>query len=172
MRGSVQLERVGYWAAILCALPGVANAAEGLNLSPNIPLLVGNLVLFALLIWPVNRLLISPLVGILQEREARTTGSTDEADTLLADAARERGQLEARRLEARRQASDRRAAILTEGKAAEQQVVDAARADAAASVAEVRGAIEGELAQARETLRDDARALAEEAAARILGRSL
>jgi F-type H+-transporting ATPase subunit b len=152
--------------------PGIAFAAEGLNLNPRWSLVLTNLVTVLLLIWPVNRLLIAPLVRILQQREARTAGSSGEATALRAEAAAERGRLAARRDQARRQASDRRNAILARGKTAEQGVLDAARTQASESLAQVRSSIATELEQVRSGLRSEARALAQLAAERILGRAL
>jgi F0F1-type ATP synthase membrane subunit b/b' len=129
-----------------------------------------NLALVLLLIWPVNRLLIAPLVRILQQREARTAGG--EAAALRAEASAERERLAARREQSRRGAGDRRNAILARGKSAEQGVLDAARAEAAESLAQVRGSIAAEVEQVRSSLRSDARALAQLAAERILGRAL
>src|SRR5262245_4295492 len=152
-------------------LPALASA-EGLNLAPRPSLVLTNLVVVLLLIWPVNRLLIAPLVRILQEREARTHGSADETGGLRAEAAAESERLEARRNQARREAAERRSAIVARIKAEEQRRLEAARAEAAESLAQVRASIAAEAEQARSALRDDARALAQLAAERILGRAL
>ena len=90
MRGTARL----VVATGIAVQPGIARAAEGLNLFPDPTFLIANLVLFALLVYPVNKLMIGPLVRILRERDERTAGSTDEADALLAQAASEREQLE------------------------------------------------------------------------------
>ena len=54
----------------LMALPVDAHAA-GLNLAPEMKLVALNIVLFVLLIYPVNRLLVQPLLRVLDERERR-----------------------------------------------------------------------------------------------------
>lgn len=153
-------------------LPWTALAAEGLNLTPHWSLVFTNLAVVLLLIWPVNRLLIAPLVRILQEREARTRGSGDQAGGVRAESAAAAEQLEARRNQARREAAERRAAIVARVKAEEQRQIEAARAEAAESLAQVRASIASEAAQVRTALRDEARALAELAAERILGRAV
>jgi F-type H+-transporting ATPase subunit b len=153
-------------------LPALALASEGLNLSPRPSLVITNLVVVLLLIWPVNRLLIAPLVRILQEREARTQGSADETGVLRADIAAERERLEARRNQARREAAERRSTIVARIKADEQRRLEVARSEAAESLAQVRASIAAEAEQARSALRDDARSLAQLAAERILGRAL
>jgi F-type H+-transporting ATPase subunit b len=157
---------------LIAVQPCVGWAAEGLNLIPDPAFLIANVVLFGLLVYPVNKLMIGPLVRILREREERTAGSTDEADALLAQATLEREQLDDRSAAARRAAAERRGQILAAGKAEEQSLIDAARADAAETISQVRTSLEADLVQARDGLRADAGALAEEAAARILGRTL
>jgi F-type H+-transporting ATPase subunit b len=161
----------GLWSAVWL-LPASAIAAEGLNLAPRPWLVLTNLAIVLLLIWPVNRLLIAPLLKILQEREARTQGSSVEANATRAEAQAERERLEARRDRIRRDAAERRSAILARGKADEQRVLDAARSEAADSISAVRSSIAGELEQARAGLRSEANALAQLAAERILGRPL
>ena len=153
-------------------LPLAAFAAESLNLTPRPSLVLTNLAVVLLLIWPVNRLLIAPLVRILQEREARTRGSSDETGGLRAEAAAELERLEARRNQSRREAAARRVAIVARIKAEEQRLLEAARTEAAQSLAQVRASIAAEAEQARDALRDDVRALAQLAAERILGRAV
>ena len=155
----------------LSLLPALAHA-QGLNLIPRREFVLANLVVLLLLIWPVNRLLIAPLMRVLLEREARTRGSADQTGGLIADAEAARERLEARRKQARREAAERRSEINNRIKAEEQQRLDAARAEAAESLAAVRNSIAAEAEQARATLRSDARALAQLAAERILGRPL
>jgi F-type H+-transporting ATPase subunit b len=159
-------------SGIALLLPGTLLAAEGLNLSPRPSLVLTNLVIVLLLIWPVNRLLIAPLVRVLQEREARTSGAGDQLAELREQGVRELEQLEARRNQARREAAERRLAILARGKAEEQRILGAAREEAAGALAQVRTSIAAELEEARAALRGDAQDLARLAAERILGRSL
>lgn len=162
----------GSFGIALLVLPALALASEGLNLTPRPAFVLTNLVVVLLLIWPVNRLLIAPLVRVLQEREVRTQGSADEAGSVRAEAASELERLEARRNQARREAAERRATIVARIKAEEQRRLEAARAEAAESLAQVRTSIAAEAEQARASLRNDARSLAQLAAERILGRSL
>lgn len=153
------------------ALPVEAHAA-GLNLAPEMRLVALNLLLFVILIYPVNRLLVQPLLRVLDERERRTAGAEGEVEALRSDARAARAALEAGLLEARARAQARRAAILSAGETDERAVLDAARNDAASNVESVRSAVQGELEAARAALGGDTRELAREAAARILGRPL
>lgn len=158
-------------ALLALALPVDAHAA-GLNLAPEMKLVALNVLLFVLLIYPVNRLLVQPLLRVLEERERRTSGAESEVEQLGADARAARATLDAGLLEARGHAQARRAAILAAGETEERALLDAARNDAVRNVEAVRDAVQSELDAARSALESDTRALAREAATRILGRSL
>ena len=153
------------------ASPVGAQAAE-LNLIPDAAVVATNVALFLLLIYPVNRLLVQPLLRVLDERAARTSGALAQSQQLADDARAARVDLEARQKEARARAQARRSEILGEGEIQERGVLDAARDEATQSIESVRRSIEGELVEARRALQADARALAREAATRILGRAL
>jgi F-type H+-transporting ATPase subunit b len=157
-------------AALWLVLPATASAAEGLNLFPRLELLVLNVVVFLLLIYPVNRLLLQPLVRVLQEREARTVGALERAESFVREANESRAQFEGRLRQARNRAAERRNRALAEGQAEMQRVLERAREDAAQELDGVRAGVASELETARETLRTDAGTLAVEAAGKILGR--
>ena len=62
-------------ALSLLGYPALALAGgDGLNLIPNITLLVANLNVLGLLIYPIQRWLLAPLVRVLVEREQRESG--------------------------------------------------------------------------------------------------
>ena len=160
-----------------CALAVVltassAHAAADLVLIPDPQTLLINFVVLLLLIYPVNRLLLQPLVAVLQEREARTAGATERAEGLAGEAADARASVEQRLRAARVEAQARRAEILAEADQEERRLIGAAREDAGREIDAVRANMAQELAQASATLQDDARGLAREAASRILGREL
>jgi len=153
------------------ALPSVAVAAD-LNLLPRWPEVAINIVAFGLLIYPVNRLLIQPLLRLLERRDQSTHGSIEEAARLDAEAAAQRARLEAHLVEARARAHARRAAILADAEAHERTLMAAASSDASKTFESVRASVTADLVAARAALQSDARALASEAAARLLGRPL
>jgi F-type H+-transporting ATPase subunit b len=154
------------------AWPSSAAAAEGLNLFPDPIQVAVNVALFAILIFPVTRLLLRPLVSSLEERERRTTGALARVDTLLGEAAQMRETFEARMVEARERAAAQRGAVLQQAEAEERRILTEARAEAARALEEARETIAGEVAAAREELRADADALAREIASGVLGRKL
>jgi F-type H+-transporting ATPase subunit b len=157
--------------ALGLASPAGAQAAD-LNLIPAAEVVVTNVALFLLLIYPVNRLLVQPLLGVLDERAARTAGALAQSEQLGDDARAARVDLEARQNEARARAQVKRSEILGQGEVEERAVLEAARGEANQNIESVRRSVEAELVEARSALQNDARALAREAATRILGRAL
>jgi F-type H+-transporting ATPase subunit b len=157
---------------LLLAGPTPAFAAEGLNLFPRPDVLLLNLVVFAALIYPIDRLLVRPLVRVLAERESRTAGALERTDEVVTEANRIREQLESKLREARARAAEQRAAVLARGEEEERGILDRAREEAGRSLDQVRQGVGAELEAARQALTADASELAREAAARILGRSL
>lgn len=158
--------------AALCGLAPAPAAAAGLNLNPDMQLLVTNVVVFSLLIWPTNKLLIQPLLGVIREREDRCFGTLQRAEALAAESADARTDLEERLSRMRGEAQVRRAELLGEADASERAMIEKARERAAESVDEVRRTVAMELDEARRALQADTRRIAEEAAAKILGRPL
>ena len=150
----------------------VAARASELNLIPDAAVVATNVALFLLLIYPVNRLLVQPLLRVLDERAARTSGALAESQQVGDEARARRVDLETRLAEARSHAQARRSAVLADGEIQERAVLEAARGEAAGMVEAVRASIRIELTEARRDLQSDARALAREAATRILGRAL
>jgi len=151
------------------ALPSVAFAAD-LNLLPHWPQVALNIVVFGLLIYPVNRLLIQPLLHLFEQREHGTAGSVEEASRLDAEVTALGAQLESQLVEARARAQARRVAIMNDAESQERALLRAASDDAATTIESVRTAIAADLTAARAALQSDTRALATEAAARLLGR--
>jgi F-type H+-transporting ATPase subunit b len=163
---------LGFGLALVVAVATPAHAAGSLELIPDPVSLGVNFVVLLLLIYPVNRWLLQPLVAVLQEREARTHGANARAEALVAEAAQARQIIADRTQEARVQAQTSRAALLAEADSEERSVIGEAREDSGRQVESVRESVQAELRAASESLRGDARALAREAAARILGRAL
>lgn len=158
-------------AALGLFWPAQSHAAA-LNLNPD-PVLVGTwVVLFLLLIYPVNRFFLRPLTRVLEQREERTQGALDQAEQLLVEARGLQGELEEALRRARERARARQAELTAETQEEERHVLDRAREDASRTVDAMRDAVGRELEQARASLRHDATALAREAAEKILGRAL
>jgi F-type H+-transporting ATPase subunit b len=159
-------------AATLGLFWPASSYAAALNLNPD-PVLVGGwVVLFLLLIYPVNRLFLRPLTQVLERREESTLGAVAEAEELLAQASRLQDELEQGLRGARERARARQAELAAETQEQERHVLERAREDASRTVDAVRDTVAEELDAARAAMRTDATALAREAAEKILGRAL
>jgi F-type H+-transporting ATPase subunit b len=134
-----------------------------------LPLLV---ILFAVLIFPVNALILKPIFRVLDAREEKITGTRQHADRLTSEADEVLQRYEQTVREVRQDAEQDR-----------KQTLERARTEGAATTADVRGESKREVARAREEVAaalDEAReelrvrseGLAKEVAARALGRVL
>jgi F-type H+-transporting ATPase subunit b len=163
--------------AALCVavlLAGEARAAEGgLELFPDwrfqLPLLV---VLFSALVPIVNRLLLRPLLRVLDARTERTDGTRKRASRLEAQVREIVARYEGSLLEARRSAESSRRAILDDARLRAAEETTAARSDAEQEIASARQQLAAASAQARRSLRERSEELAREAASRVLGRGV
>jgi F-type H+-transporting ATPase subunit b len=130
------------------------------------------LVLFVLLILPVNRLVLQPLLRVLDERGARIEGARKRAHEIGAQAdgvfARYQAAIEA----ARKQADELRNRALDGARGDQAKILADARRAAESEMSEARSGVASALTSARAGLRAQTEALAREAAERVLGRTL
>lgn len=159
--------------ALATVWPRPALAAEGgFTIFPD-PLWVTVLiVLFLLLVAPLQQLLFKPMVRMLDERRARIQGARERASTLSEQADEVFGRYQQAVEGARREAEQGRRETLDGARRDQTQVMNEARADAEAQVGRARREVAEALEQARGQLRGEAEGLAREAASRLLGRSV
>jgi F-type H+-transporting ATPase subunit b len=155
-------------------IAGSAAASEGdlvllPDLTGKLPILI---VLFALLVYPVNEILFKPIFKALDAREERTTGARKRAEKIMSDADETLADYERAVREVRAEAEQARKREAAAARAETATVVDAARADAEGQLQSARVELASALEQARQTLRADAQSLGDEAASRVLGRAL
>jgi F-type H+-transporting ATPase subunit b len=156
-------------AGLVCA--GDAFAAEGnIVLFPDLRMLAALVVLFLLLIYPVNALLFRPIFAALDARGERITGTRARAEKLAEDTRAMLATYEGRVAEVREAAEAERKQAMEAARAQAGTETGAARAEAEREIEGVRARVAGELEQARVALRRDAEALARDAAGRVLGR--
>ncbi len=158
----------------LLALPASASE-EGLVLVPDLRpfgMLVQLLVLFVVLVYPVNAFVIRPLLRILAERDKQITGTRARAARLAEDARgiAERYQNSIRKV--REEAEGGRRERIEQTRVEMLETTAAARTDAEGEIERARAELAGSLESAREILRTQAQDLAREAASRVLGRAL
>jgi F-type H+-transporting ATPase subunit b len=159
--------------ALSILVAGEAAAAEGgLELLPDLQLLVTLLVIFGLLIVPVNAVIFKPIFRALDERDDKISGTRLRAARLERDAQAvlERYQKAVR--EVREEAETARRARLEQTRGETAQTNAEARAAAESEIERARAELSAALGDARASLRARSQELAREAAARVLGRAL
>jgi F-type H+-transporting ATPase subunit b len=166
---------VEYGAFVACALfAGAAAASEGdLVLLPDwtgkLPILI---VLFGLLMIPVNAILFKPIFQVLDAREERTSGTRKRAEKIMKDAEETLTGYERAVREARAEAEQVRKRETAAAREENATLIAAARVESESHLESARTELAVALEQSRQTLRGDARSLADEAASRVLGRAL
>jgi F0F1-type ATP synthase membrane subunit b/b' len=161
---------IAFSVSLLIASETFASEGE-LAIFPDLRMLL-LVVFFAVLVFPVNALILKPIFRALDEREEKITGTRRHGDRLIAEADDDLQRYEQAVREARRDAENDR-----------KQTLARARAEGAATTADVRNESKREVGRAREEVvaaLDEARTelrvrseeLAKEVAARALGRAL
>lgn len=177
---------IGSTATLLAfALAAPAHAAEGgLEIFPDIvPILsdplrwpeshfVQLLIFFVLLIYPVNQLVLKPLLAVLEQRASRIEGARKRAAELGAQADTVLARYEAAVEQARKQADELRKTALEGARGDQVRIMGEARHGAEREVAAARSGVADAVAGARAALRGETESIAREVAARVLGRSL
>lgn len=160
-------------AALVAAWPRAAAAAEeGFTIFPDPAWLVALIVLFALLVYPLNVLLFRPMLRVLDERRMRIQGARERAAVIAKDAEEVFARYQRAVDQARGQAEQARRETLDGARREQSQVTNEARDEAEQQMARARREVADALQQARTRLRDEAEGLAREAASRLLGRSV
>lgn len=157
---------------ILAFAPSSALAAGGLVLLPDYPMLVTLIILFTLLIMPMNKLIFQPVFRVLDERAAKISGARNRALQLESEADSTMNRYRDAIRGAREGAETARQSQLKETRSEQGALTSDAKAEATAEIARARGEIEASLNDARESLRASSQEIAKIAAEQILGRNL
>jgi F-type H+-transporting ATPase subunit b len=155
---------------VLAALP--AQASDTLELMPD-PLVTGILlVVFVLIIFPLNSLILKPLLKVMDEREEKIDGARNRADRVQGQAQEALDSYE----EAIRIAHDgslaERRRKLDVARSELHSITGSAKQQAERDLLRARDELMGSLGEARQSLRGSAEELAILVAERVLGRSL
>jgi len=162
-------------ALLACALfASTAAASEGgLVLLPDftgkLPILI---VLFALLMFPVNAILFKPIFQVLDAREERTTGTRRRAEKVMQSAEETLADYERAVREVRAESEQARKHAAAAARQQNATLIDEARAESERHLEHARSELAAALEQSRQTLGAKAQSLADEAASRVLGRPL
>jgi len=157
---------------LLAALPGVAHAAEGLNLVPNTMLMLGLMVVFLLLVYPLNALLFKPVFAVLDERDERIDGAKRRAEQLQEEADDVIARYRAAVTVVRDESELARRGKLDAARGQQSEITSTARGAAEAEIARARSELGDAVDVARASLRGEVEELARQAAERIAGREL
>lgn len=167
------------WLAIVLA--GPAHAAEGglqifpdlfLGASPLESRFLQLLVLFVLLIYPVNQLVLKPLLAVLEQRTSRIEGARKRAGEVGAQADVVLARYEEAVEQARKQADELRKAALEGARGDQARILGEARRGAEQQVVAARGNVASAVTAARNALREETESIARDVAARVLGRGV
>jgi F-type H+-transporting ATPase subunit b len=159
------------WLTLLAA-PAARAASEGLVLAPDLPILIGLIVFFLVLVVPLNRLLFQPVFRVLDEREQKIAGTRARAAQLEREAQESLDRYEASVRAAREESEQARRALLERARADALGATGEARAQVEREIEAARADINRALESARGSLRGQAQDLASQAASRVLGRAL
>ncbi|MBW2313525.1 MAG: ATP synthase F0 subunit B [Deltaproteobacteria bacterium] len=162
-------------AALLAALllgAGPAHASDGLVIVPDPAKLIPLMILFVLMIAPVNRLILQPLLAVLDERDERIAGARARAEQIAKRADETLASYEAHIATARAESELERRGTLEQARGRHAERVAEERGVGETRVAEARAEVATALEQARTQLEAQAGDLAKQAAERMLGRSL
>ena len=164
---------VGACAAVawLGAAPALASE-DNLVLVPQPLLLLELILLFVLLIAPVNQLLFKPIFKVLDEREARIQGTRKRARQLEEQADELLGRYEAAVRDVREEAELDRRSRLEQARGAGVAATGEARGQAEGEIERARADLRSAVESARGALRSQADGLARQAASQVLGRTL
>lgn len=158
--------------AIFALLGKAAYASDKLVLLPDGELLTVMLVLFVLLIFPVNALIFKPIFSALDARESAISGRRRDADDKQQAATANLQRYEMSIRDARAEAESVRKEQISAARGEQVQSARASRQDAEAKIEQARRELATSLDEARQSLRASSQELARTAAEQILGRTI
>ncbi len=129
-------------------------------------------ILFVMIMFPLNALIFRPLLRTLEQRGEKIEGARGRANALSKQATEVLGRYEAAVGVARREAENVRRQTLETARSEQTRIGAEARGSAEREVAQARAGVAGAVDTARAALRDETERLAREVAAKVLGRPL
>lgn len=142
-----------------------------MTIVPNITLLIVMAIVLVLMVV-LDKLLFKPMMGLLEERKARTAGRRARAEEASNEADGIWESYQASLAEARSGAEATRMELVREGEEERQRMTDAASAEAEKVVTETKAQVQAQAEQAREAVRAEVETLAKAMAEKILGRAV
>ena len=129
-------------------------------------------VLFVVIVFPLNSLIFQPLLKTLEQRGEKIEGARSRASAITKQADEVLGRYEMAVGAARREAEGVRRSALESARTEQTRISADARSAAEREVAHARAGVAGALETARSALRSETERLAREVASKVLGRPL
>lgn len=156
----------------MLAAPLPVQASEELVLLPDPGVMLVLLVVFVAAIYPLNRLILQPLMKVMDAREERIEGARSRAAAVQQQAEDALRGYQESILAAHDEASADRRRRVNEAREQLLGITSQAKEEAEREIARARQELSASVVEARSSLREAAAGLASLAAERILGRSL
>lgn len=140
--------------------------------SLNLAHIVIQMVNFILLILILNVLLYKPILGIIERRNAKLSGSQEEIKGLNQRVLDRMADYEEKIKQAKTAAMEQKNELLKQGSDEAKNIIDAVRSDLPQFLSQYQNRMDEEIDQARRILGDHSRKISLEIAEKVLGRSL
>lgn len=171
-RGHLRIRTLAVAIAVPLGLASPVLASEGLSLVPDFETTLPILILvFTVLVFPLNRLIFRPIFRVLDARIDQIEGNRVRSEQVAAQADGVLERYERSIQEVREDAERDRRARLEAVRSETADRAARARSEAEAEITRAREQVAVVLADARSSLRSRAEELAAEAAGRLLGRA-
>jgi F-type H+-transporting ATPase subunit b len=133
---------------------------------------VYQIVLFLVLWLILSKLLFRPYLGLLEERERKTTGTQHDSTDLEHEGARLRAQYEEKIAQAQADGYAAKEAIVQQARQQREKLLNQAREEALAMLEGVRREVESQIQKERQLAATEIRTIAQEMASKVLGRNV
>jgi len=150
----------------------LARAAEGaVNVDFDLTV-VGQIVLFLILMAVLKPTLFDPMLKLFAEREKRIQGAIDESHVMDKESEDAEAKYQREMQKTRDAANAEREKLRAEAVRTENEIMSRVRASTAKTLEDGRKQAEAEAAQVRTALREQSKQLAQDIASRVLGREV
>jgi F-type H+-transporting ATPase subunit b len=134
--------------------------------------IVYQMVLFVVLWVILSKILFKPYLGLLEERERKTTGAQHDSADLEHEGARLKSQYEEKIARAQAAAYAAKEAILQDGRQQRETILGQAREQAARTLSQMRQEVAAALEQEKRLAASEVSIVAAEMASKVLGRKV
>jgi F-type H+-transporting ATPase subunit b len=159
-------------ASATLIIADVAHASGELVLVPDLGELIGLVIAFTVLIFPLNALIFRPLLDVFEAREEKIQGATEAANQIAQRAEELLARYQESVRSSREEISAEKKALVQSARREEETLTSAERSTAETALTAAREELATATESIRGELRDSARALGRDAATRIMGREL